>query len=58
VEIEAEVGHAVLVVRTVAFEAVVGEDGADFAVEVDGGPEGKGQDEGEGQVRRVHVAMY
>ena len=33
-DIETQIGHAVLLIRSVAFEAIVGENGADFAVEI------------------------
>lgn len=46
--IETEVGFLIFGVGTVAFEAAVGDDGADVAVEVDGGfglEEGRGKEE-------------
>ena len=43
--VEAEVRHPFRGIRTVAGEAFVGEDGADFAVEVDGGEGGGGREQ-------------
>jgi hypothetical protein len=36
-DIEPQIGHAMLVIRSMTLEAIVGKDGADFTIEIDGG---------------------